>query len=42
MTMNQEKTSIRYLGNNRDSLDFLGYSFRYKRVVIMLRNIISA
>lgn len=31
LTLNQEKTSIRHLGNNGDSLDFLGYSFRYKR-----------
>ncbi|HHD62885.1 MAG TPA: group II intron reverse transcriptase/maturase, partial [Desulfobulbaceae bacterium] len=31
LTINQEKTSIRNLGNDGDRLDFLGYSFRYKR-----------
>jgi len=31
LTINQAKTSIRHLGNDGDRLDFLGYSFRYKR-----------
>jgi len=31
LSINQEKTSIRNLINDGDSLDFLGYTFRYKR-----------
>ena len=31
LTINQEKTSICNLRKDGDSLDFLGYTFRYKR-----------